>query len=260
MRLASWNINGLRARFDYARRWLEERRPDIVAWQELKLQDDQFPGNELAELGFECAVHGQKAWNGVAVLSRFPLEVVQVGLPGEEELGARLIGVRTGGLFVFSAYIPNGKEVGHPDFPRKLRWLDRLLEYMAETFQPTDPVVLAGDFNLCPAALDSWNEEELAGTIFHTGDERRRFQAFLEWGFHDLFRVMHPDVQAFSWWDYRAGAFPQNRGLRIDLVLGTAPVRARLAAAGIDRDWRKKKDGLTPSDHAPVWVELCDER
>lgn len=258
MRIATWNINGLRARLDYVRLWLQERRPDIVAFQELKLQNDQFPREGMEELGFRCAVHGQKAWNGVAVLSRFPLEVLQVDLPSQAEQGARLLGVETGGLKVFSVYIPNGKAVDHPDFQRKLAWLDSLAQYLRETFQPTDPLVLGGDFNVCPTGLDSWNEEELAGTIFHTEEERRRFRALQEWGLVDLFRQVHPDVQAFSWWDYRAGAFPRNQGLRIDFLLATEPVLRRVVEVGIDREWRKKKEGLTPSDHAPVWADLQD--
>ncbi|GAB4249281.1 MAG: exodeoxyribonuclease III [Acidobacteriota bacterium] len=258
MRIATWNINGLRARLDYVRLWLQERRPDIVALQELKLQNDQFPQAEMEELGYHCAVHGQKAWNGVAVLSRFPFRWMQVDLPGQEDQGARLLGVETGGLKIFSVYIPNGKAVDHPDFQRKLVWLDSLAAFLRENFQPSDPLVLGGDFNVCPTGLDSWNEEELAGTIFHTEEERRRFRVLEEWGLVDLFRHVHPDVRAFSWWDYRAGAFPRNQGLRIDFLLATEPVLRRVEEVGIDREWRKKKEGLTPSDHAPVWAELRD--
>ena len=256
MRIATWNINGLRARLDFVRHWLEARQPDLVGLQELKRTDEQFPHAELEELGYTAATHGQKAWNGVAVLGREPLEVRQRGLPGQEELGARLLTVESQGLSFTTVYVPNGKSVGHDDFPRKLEWLDDLRGSIERELDPSRPAVLCGDFNICPAPIDSWNEEKLAGRIFHTDEERDRFARLLDVGLHDLFRELHTDERVFSWWDYRGGAFHRGMGLRIDFLLGTAPVRARLRSAETDRDYRKKKDGLTASDHAPVIVEL----
>lgn len=256
MRIATWNVNGLRARLDFLLRWLEARSPDIVALQELKLQDDQFPHDALAPLGYRALSLGQKSWNGVAILSREEPHPLERGLPGQEELGARWLAADVAGLVVASVYCPNGKHVGHDDFPRKLAFFDSLQEHLAKQHRPGEPLIVCGDFNICPAPIDSWNEEALAGQIFHTAEERERMARLYAWGFQDLFRSLHPDEQAFTWWDYRGGAFHRRQGLRIDFLLGTAPVQARLESARIDRDYRKKQDGLTPSDHAPVIVEL----
>ena len=256
MRIATWNINGLRARFDFLLHWLRARQPDVVGLQELKVDDVAFPHAELKAAGYDAAVHGQKAWNGVAILSREPAVVKQKGLPGEEDLGARLIAATVGDLTFTTVYCPNGKDIGHPDFPRKLHWLDSLTDYLRERDNSAEPMILCGDFNICPTSLDTWNETELGGQIFHTGEERTRFQRLLEWGFSDVYRQLFPDGRAFSWWDYRAGAFHQNQGLRIDLMLATQPVARRIRHVEIDREYRKKKDGLTASDHAPVLADL----
>ncbi len=256
MRIATWNVNGIRARLDYVRHWLRARQPDVVGLQELKLPDEKFPHEELEAEGYQAVTHGQKAWNGVAVLSRESAEVEQRGLPGQEELGARLITARVGGLTFTTIYCPNGKHLAHDDYQRKLDWLDDLASHLAERHRPQEPTVLCGDFNVCPAALDSWNEEHFGGGIFHTVEERARFRRLLDWGLVDVFREKFPDQQTFSWWDYRAGAFHRNMGLRIDFLLATAPVMARVRHVETDRDYRKKKDGLTASDHAPVIVDL----
>jgi len=256
VRVATWNINGLRARLDFVRHWLRDRQPDIVGLQELKLTDEQFPHEELSEEGYQAVCHGQKSWNGVAILSRGAAEVRQRGLPGQEGAGARLITADVGDLAFTTIYCPNGKDVGHEDFPRKLAWLDALARHLEECGDPKRPAILCGDFNVCPAALDSWNEEEFRGGIFHTDEERGRFRRLLEWGFADVFREMHPDAQAFSWWDYRGGAFHRKQGLRLDILLATPAAMRRVRAVEIDREYRKKKEGLTPSDHAPVFADL----
>lgn len=256
MRIATWNVNGLRARLEFIVLWLRERRPDLVGLQEIKLTDEQFPHAEFEAEGYRAVVHGQRAWNGVAILSRHPLIVTQRGLPGQEELGARLISAEAEGLSFTTVYCPNGKDISHPDFPRKLAWLDALATYLSAQHRPDRPAVLCGDFNICPAAIDTWNEERLRGTIFHTAEERRRFAAIVEGGFLDLFRKLHPDARSYSWWDYRAGAFPRNQGMRLDLLLATVDIAGRLRAVEIDRDYRKKKDNWIPSDHAPVLADL----
>ena len=256
MRIATWNVNGLRARLEFLVLWLRERRPDLVGLQELKLTDEQFPHALLETEGYRAVVHGQKAWNGVAILSRHPVTVTQKGLPGQEEFGARLISADSEGLSFTTVYCPNGKDVGHPDFPRKLAWLEALATHLRSLHRPERPAVLCGDFNICPAPIDSWNEDLLRGAIFHTTEERARFATIVEGGLHDLFRRLHPEARSFSWWDYRAGAFPQNRGLRLDLLLGTPDLAERLRSVEIDREYRKKKDDLIPSDHAPVFADL----
>ncbi len=256
MRYASWNVNGLRARLELVRLWLERESPDVVGLQELKLEEEHFPHDVFSELGYQAAVLGQKAWNGVAVLSREEPKVVHRGLPGQDEMGARLLAVEVAGVTFATAYVPNGKHLGHPDFQRKLAWLDELAGLLEREHDPAAPLVLCGDFNICPAPIDSWNEEGLAGTIFHTEQERDRLQRLSEWGLVDVYRKLHPERQEFSWWDYRGGAFHRRHGLRIDFHLATRGVSERVGTAEILRDWRKKQEGLTPSDHAPVVIDL----
>jgi exodeoxyribonuclease-3 len=256
MRIATWNINGLRARFDFLLHWLRARQPDIVGLQELKLTDESFPYAELEAAGYRAVAHTQKAWNGVAILSREQPVMRQQGLPGEEELGARLISASVSGLLFITVYCPNGKDLGHPDFPKKLHWLDALARFLKEQHHANEPIVLCGDLNLCPTALDTWNEVGLRGEIFHTDEERARFQNLIDWGLRDLYRELLPEGRMFSWWDYRAGAFHKNQGLRIDFLLGSQRVRERVRSVEIDREYRKKKDDLVPSDHAPVFADV----
>ncbi|WP_428266338.1 exodeoxyribonuclease III [Haliangium sp.] len=258
MRIATWNINGMRARLDYLKLWLRAREPDVVGLQELKSTDEQFPHDELAALGYHAITHGQKAWNGVAILSRTPATLTQTGLPGQEDLGARLISAEVAGLSFTTVYCPNGKSIDHADFGRKLAWFDALVDHVGEHLarDAARAAVLCGDFNICPAAIDSWAAEAMDGRIFHTEAERARFRRVLDSGLIDLFRARYPDQRAYSWWDYRGGAFHKKQGLRIDFVLATAAVHERVREVEIDRDFRKKQDGLTASDHAPVMVEL----
>jgi exodeoxyribonuclease-3 len=254
LRIATWNVNGLRARLDFVLHWLRSREPDVVGLQELKLTDEQFPHDAFLELGYRAATHGQKSWNGVAILSRKEPDVTARGLPGQEDFGARLLTADVDGLSFTTVYVPNGKTTSHEDFPRKLAWFDALIEHQGDAGSQR---VLCGDFNLCPGALDSWNEEELRGRIFHTEEERSRYQRLEGAGWIDLFREQHPETQAFSWWDYRGGAFHRGQGLRIDLLLASRDVAGRVKSVEIDREYRKKKDGLTASDHAPVFADLA---
>ena len=260
MRLATWNINGTKARIDYIAHWLRAVEPDIVALQELKIADDKFPHDAIDALGYSAVVHGQKSWNGVAVLTKkgADVEVVQRGLPGQEELGARLIAIRSLGLSFVSVYCPNGKNLEHADYARKLAWFDALAEWIAASFDPETPLVVTGDFNVVPEPIDSWDEEGWAGKIFHTEAERARHRRLLEWGLSDIWRALRPEDPGHSWWDYRAGRFHKRQGLRIDLILASRPVLERARSIELSRDWRKKIDGLIPSDHAPVWADLAD--
>jgi exodeoxyribonuclease-3 len=256
VRIATWNVNGLRARLDFVLLWLKDRQPDIVGLQELKLTDDQFPHEAIRNAGYHAVTHGQKAWNGVAIISREPVTVTQLGLPGQEELGARLLSADAGGLSFTTVYCPNGKDVGHADFPRKLAWFDALATHWKTRFSADTPAILCGDFNVCPEAIDSWSEETLRGQILHTEQERARFQSLLDLGLVDAYRALSPDGLAYSWWDYRGGSFPRNQGLRIDFLLATPGVMARVRTVEIDREYRKKKAGLTASDHTPVYADL----
>ncbi|MGE0790887.1 MAG: exodeoxyribonuclease III [Sandaracinaceae bacterium] len=256
MRIATWNINGMNARGDYLKHWLRAVTPDLVGLQELKMTDDKFPAAELEALGYRATTHGQKSWNGVAVLSRGDVEVIQRGLPTQEDAGARLLSVRQGDLTFVTVYCPNGKTVEHEDFGMKLAWYDALIGYLEAELDPNAPLVVTGDFNVVPAPIDSWNEEKLHGRIFHTEPERERIQRLLDWGLVDAWRAVHPSEPGHTWWDYREGAFHKRQGLRIDLVLVTRPVMDRVEGAHLSRDWRKKVEGLTPSDHTPVWIDL----
>lgn len=262
MRLVTWNVNSITARLDFTLDFLETRKPDVVCLQELKTTDDDFPRLAFAQVGYAAATHGQPQWNGVAVLVRKASgpapEVLERGLPGQQAMGARLITVRALGLDVASVYVPNGKSTAHPDFQAKLAWLDALVAHVGAASRRDGAAVIAGDFNLVPGDLDTWDPKGHEGHIFHTAEERARWSRLLGLGYHDLLREKHPDLSVFSWWDYRGGAFHKKQGLRIDFVLGTKSVRDRVLEAGVDRDFRKKRNDLTPSDHAPVVIELAD--
>jgi exodeoxyribonuclease-3 len=256
VRLATWNVNGIQARLELVLHWLRERRPDVVGLQEIKAEDARFPRAAIEAAGYAVATHGEKAWNGVAVLSRVGLAVTRTGLPGKEACGARLLEVEAGGFGFTTLYCPNGKHVAHDDFRRKLAWLDALVDHVATRHEPARPALLCGDFNLCPGPLDTWDEAGLRGTLFHTEEERERFRRLLALGLSDVLRERHPELRAYTWWDYRAGAFHRGQGLRIDLVLASEPLARRVRAVEVDRDYRKKRFGRIPSDHAPVLVEL----
>ena len=256
MKVATWNINGLRARLDFVGAWLAERKPDVVGLQELKLEDEKFPHAFFEELGYHAVCHGQKAWNGVAILSPEKPEVLTRGLPGQEDFGARLITANVMGLNFTTLYCPNGKNLDHEDYKRKLDWYRALSEHLSQEHDPASATIVCGDFNICPTPLDGWMGEASEGEIFHTDAERVRLQAVMDWGLHDLFRHKYPEERTFSWWDYRGGSFHRGHGLRIDFLLGTADLRDRLEDVMVDREWRKKKEDLTASDHAPVIATL----
>lgn len=256
MRIATWNVNGLRARLEFITIWLKDRAPDVVGLQEIKVTEDQFPFEDFEALGYHAVIHGQKGWNGVAILSREPAEVIEAGLPGQEDMGARLLTARVAGLDFTTVYCPNGKTLTHDDYPAKLAWFASLSEQFAGRADGDASTVLCGDFNVCPDPIDSWRGDGADGSIFHTVEERACIAKLIDTGLSDSYRDLYPDEQTFSWWDYRGGAFHRGHGLRIDHVLVSPAVRARVSAAMNDRDYRKKKEGFTASDHAPVIVDL----
>ena len=238
------------------RLWLAARQPDIVGLQELKASDEEFPTAAFSDLGFEAVAYGQRAWNGVAILTRWPAQRVERGLPEQDALGARLLSARIAGLTFATAYCPNGKALEHADFPRKLAWFDALAAHWQTLADASTPAVLCGDFNIAPAPVDSWRGAAGDGRLFHTLAERERFAKLSSLGLQDLYRDHRGAEQAFTWWDYRGGAFRFGQGLRIDFLLGTEAVRKRVTNVQIDRDFRKKQNGLTASDHAPVFADL----
>lgn len=259
--VATWNINGIRARLPRMQEWLAERKPDIVCLQELKITDADFPHAALEEAGYFAATFGQPSWNGVAVLARQRPEVRLSGLPGAEGQGARFLVARVGAMDVASMYVPNGRTTADPEFRQKLAWLDSLAAWLTSRSEADRPFIIAGDINVCPADIDSFAGSAARGTIFHTDEERALIARVQAAGLVDLFRVKHPDLPGFSWWDYRAGCFHKNEGLRIDLLYGSDHVGRRVRDVFVDRDYRKKSktSGAVPSDHAPVVAILEDE-
>ncbi len=256
MRIATWNVNSLKQRLPRFLPWLDEREPDVVCLQETKLTDDaigELLDDELARRGYESAYFGQPQWNGVALLSKVGLVDVVRGLPdgpGFPEPEARAVSATCGGVRVHSLYVPNGRTVGSDHYEYKLAWLAALHEQVAAG--PASAVV-CGDMNIAPADADLFDPAAFVGQTHVTAPERAALQNLQALGLHDVVRERWPSESVFSYWDYRAGMFHQNQGMRIDLVLASADVAARVRAAWIDRQARK---GTGPSDHAPVIVDL----
>ena len=259
MKLITWNVNSVRQRLPRLLALLERHEPDVVCLQETKVEDTEFPTMEIAAAGYEWATVGQRAYNGVAVMSRVGLDSVQRGFHGDPAPEqSRVLAARTGDLDVVCVYVVNGKEVGDPAYDTKLAWLDAFHVWVAATYDPQRPLAIMGDFNITPDDRDVWDAELWRGKNLASEPERERLRALLDWGLTDLGRAFAGDVQGpFAFWDYQAGAFHRGWGLRIDLVLATAPVAARLVEVTVDREERKPSTGEgKPSDHAPVIVTL----
>lgn len=256
MRIATWNVNSIKQRMPRFLPWLDQRQPDVVCLQETKLADDaiaELLDDELAARGYQAAYVGQAQWNGVALLSKVGLDDVVRGLPdapGFPEIEARAVSATCGGLRVHSLYVPNGRTVGSDHYEYKLAWLEAL---RADVAAGPEAAVVCGDMNIAPADADLFDPAAYVGSTHVTEPERAALQALLELGLHDIVRERWPEESVFSYWDYRAGMFHQNLGMRIDLVLGSSLVADRVQAAWIDRQARK---GSGPSDHAPVIVDL----
>ena len=258
MRIATWNVNAVRAREARLLRWLGAHGPAVLCLQELKAVEHQFPRDRVVEAGYHAVVAGQKGFNGVALLSRSEPRDVRVGLgDGEEEdEQARLVGAEVDGVLVYSAYFPNGQTVGSDAYRYKLDWIRRLRAHLEARADAPKPVVLAGDFNVAPRDSDVANPERWAESVLCHGAARDALETLRQWGFSDCFAKHHPEGGVYSWWDYQRLAFPKNDGLRIDHVFATAPLFDRCTAAWIDRDERKGKKTDKPSDHAPVVAEF----
>lgn len=256
MKIASWNVNSVRARQARLLAWLERHHPDVVCVQETKVADDDFPHAELAGLGYSAVTRGQRSYNGVAIVSRLPLaDVTSAFDDGGLDDQARFIAATAGGVRVISVYIPNGQAPGTDAYAFKLEWMRRLRRALDRHHAADQPLVLAGDFNVAPEDRDVWDPPRWHESIMCTTGERNALAEIVGFGLTDAFRQLHPEGGHYSWWDYRLRAYEKNRGLRIDHVYVTAPLVDRVAAAAIDRDERA---GKLPSDHAPVIVELRD--
>jgi exodeoxyribonuclease III len=256
VRIATWNVNSVKQRLPRLLPWLDERRPDVVCLQETKLTDDAFRellADELAQRDYAVAVHGEATWNGVANLSRAGLDDVEAGIPGAPgfpDPEARAVSATCGGIRVVSVYVPNGREPGSEHYAYKLAWLASLRD-MVET--GPEATVICGDFNIAPTDDDVFDPDAYIGQTHVTEPERAALEELMALGLRDVVRDRWPKERVFTYWDYRAGMFHQDLGMRIDLVLASAPVADRVQAAWVDRQARK---GSGPSDHAPVMVDL----
>jgi len=261
MRIATWNVNSIRQRLDHLQAWLKEREPDIVCLQEIKCVDDAFPRETFERLGYNVAVHGQKTFNGVALLSKLPFDEVAPGLIGDkEDVQARfleaLVSTKTGVLRVVSLYLPNGNPPASEKYLYKLKWMDRLIAFSLERLKLEEPMLLAGDYNVIPAAVDARNPAAWVNDALFLPQTRQKFRALINLGLTDALRAVSESDDLFTFWDYQAGAFQKNNGIRIDHLLLSPQATDSLVDAGIDRHvrgWDK------PSDHAPVYIDLSIE-
>lgn len=252
--VAAWNVNSIKTRLHQLVPWLREHKPDIALLQELKTMNEGFPYMEIEELGYNVAAHGQKTYNGVAILSKFPLDDITTTLPGEDtDLEARYIeavaSLPGSAVRVASVYVPNGQSPDSDKFQYKLRFLDRLRAHAKGLLKYEELLVIGGDYNVAPYPIDVHDPKGLDGTVCYHPEERARLRALLHEGLYDAFRLREPDTQLFSWWDYRAGAFENGKGMRIDHLLLSPQAADALADCGIDALTRGTE---RPSDHAPV--------
>jgi exodeoxyribonuclease-3 len=273
VRIATWNVNSLKARLEKVEWWLERAAPDVLLLQETKLSDDTAPLLPFSMAGYELLHHGEGRWNGVAIASRVGFADVVTNFgdgPVRSSAGgaavslleedfdpfgeARMVSAVCAGVRVVVIYAPNGRVVGSPFYDGKLAWFARLRRWLDETQDPRAPLVMGGDYNVAPADLDVWDPAAAHGGTHVSEPERAAFRSLLAWGLEDSWRARNPGLRRFTWWDYRAGNFQRDEGMRIDHLLVTAPVSARIVAVEVDREARKGKP--VPSDHAPLVLDL----
>jgi exodeoxyribonuclease-3 len=253
VKFATWNVNSIRARLDHVLAWLEAEQPDVLCMQETKVEDEEFPSDELQLLGYAVAMTGQPAYNGVAIASRLPMKEIQIGLVDPKpDAEPRLISATVAGVRVMSAYVPNGRSTTSPAFAEKLSWLRQLRLTLLEREAGRD-IFLGGDFNVASDERDLYDPEAFRGRVHFHPDERRELDALRELGFVDAFRKFDERAGQYSWWDYRAGNFKKNLGLRIDYAFLSPKLAARAKACRMDMAPRYREK---PSDHIPVIVEL----
>src|SRR5688572_6336615 len=266
MRIATWNVNSLKARLEKVTWWLARAQPDVLLLQETKLPDGEVPRLALSAAGYDIAHHGEGGRNGVAIASRCgiadvvtnfgqPLQPAQTEDPDDEPFAeARMIAAVCGDVRVVCVYAPNGRVVGSKFYAAKLVWFERLSAWLEAAAKPAEPLVLGGDLNVAPADIDVWDPRACHGGTHVSAPEREAFARLCRWGLVDVYRERHPEPGRYTWWDYRAGMFHKNFGMRIDHLLVSAPLAARVIDAEIDREARKGKP--IPSDHAPLVVDL----
>ena len=257
MKIATYNVNGINSRLPVLLRWLNETAPDVACLQELKAPQEKFPENAIQEAGYNAIWHGQKSWNGVAILARnVQPEEIRRELPGDpNDSNSRYIEAMIDGILVGCLYLPNGNPTPGPKFDYKLRWFERLITHAAELYASGTPVVLTGDYNVIPTELDVYKPERWGNDALFRPEVRSAFHTLVSQGWTDAIRKLHPNETIYTFWDYFRNAFDRNAGLRIDHFLLSPHLDSRLIAAGVDRSvrgWEKS------SDHAPVWIELAD--
>jgi len=260
MRIASWNVNSLKARLPRVEEWFGRMQPDVLCMQETKLANDSFPTEAFEAMGYASAHHGQGQWNGVAILSKVGLEDVTVDFldGGSADADARIIWATCGGVRIASVYVPNGREVDHDHYRYKLAWLARLRAHLEQNCDPEQPVAVLGDFNIAPEDDDVWDRKAFEGKTHVTKPERAALDDIKAWGLSDTFRHVYPDSPGlFSYYDYTAGRFHKRQGIRIDLILASAPLLESVTGALVDRNGRKAWEGHKPSDHIPIYADFA---
>ena len=254
MKIATWNVNSIKVRIPHLMDWVAEAGPDILVLQELKTTDDQFPRMAMDELGYNFATIGQKTYNGVAILAKEPIEVEHTHLPGDDtDIQARYVEAIVGQVRVASIYVPNGNPVGTEKFPYKLQWMDRLIAHARSLLALEEVLVLGGDFNVCPTDEDVYDPQGFAEDALCRPESRARFRTLRNLGYTDALRAFHAELGLYTYWDYQAGRWNRDEGLRIDHLLLSPQAADRLIASGVDKGPRGKEK---PSDHTPVWCEL----
>lgn len=257
MRFATFNVNGISARLPRLLEWLAETHPDVVGLQEIKCEDDRFPAAEIEAAGYHAIVHGQKSFNGVAVLTRAPAEEIARSLPGDDtDTQARWLEVRAAGVHFCCLYLPNGNPAPGPKFDYKLAWIERMQARVHQLWQTEAPVILAGDWNVCPTDADLARPETMQEDAICRPETRAAFRKLQGEGWTDALLAARPDDPGYTFWDYQAGAWPKNWGMRIDHLLLSPAAADRMTGCGVDRAVRGRE---RPSDHVPVWIELTDD-
>ncbi|HEU5280754.1 MAG TPA: exodeoxyribonuclease III [Gammaproteobacteria bacterium] len=247
--IATWNVNSLRVRLPHVQAWLGTSKPDVLALQEIKVTEADFPYDEIKAAGYQAVVSGQRTYNGVALLTRQPARDVLTDIPGLEDTQRRVLAATIGDVRVINLYVPNGESVNSEKYQYKLNWLKHLHAWLKDEIKQHPKLVVLGDFNIAPHNIDVYNPKAWEGQVLFSPPEREAFQGLLRLGLFDVFRVVHSDLQAFSWWDYRMNAYKRKMGLRIDHILATEPLVKNCERCIIDENPRALE---RPSDHAPV--------
>ncbi len=253
MKIVSWNVNSLNVRLPHVLDYLKEHQPDVLALQETKQTDDKFPKDDIEAAGYHVAFQGQKTYNGVAIISKHPLEDISFDIPNLDDPQKRVIAATIQGIRIIDIYLPNGQEVGSEKYAYKMKWINALKTYVQDELKTHEKLVLLGDYNIAPADIDIHDPDRWQGKIMCSDEERAHYQDLLNMGLHDSLRELHPDEPMFSWWDYRANAFRRKWGIRIDHLLVTSNIQ--VLDGGIHAEERAKE---RPSDHAPAWIEIKD--